>query len=149
MTAYPKLDHEITVLTTDNIHVRGMINVLGRSISTYLQASEPDVVLYHCSIDNFKKSDTLMISKSQIVMIETGEKSDQERIGHWHRLKLKMINGTIIEGDANITGYDRVSDFIQNYDECFYELHSVETDGHACEILYVSRNLTVWKEPAA
>lgn len=149
MTAYPKRDHEIDIHTTDNTHVRGMINVLGRSIATYLQASEPDIVLYHCDIDNVRKAETLMISKQHIIMVETGEKSVEERIGRWHRLKLKMVNGSVIKGDVNITGYDRVSDFIQNYDEFFYEMHSVETDDITFDILYVSRHLTMWKEPSA
>lgn len=148
MTAYPKLDREIVILTSDNRHTRGMINVLGRSIATYLQASEPDVVLYHCTIDGSQKAETLMMSKNQIMMIQTNEESDKDRIGRWHRLKLKMINGAVVTGDINITGYDRVSDYIQNYNEFFYELHSAVTDEGSFERLYVSRNLTIWKEPS-
>ena len=149
MTAYPKLDHEIDILTTNNMRIHGMINVLGRSISTYLQAAEPDVVMYHCTIDGNQSVDTLMIAKHQIVTVQTGEhEQPEERIGHWQRLKLTMCDDKIITGDVNMTGYDRLSDYIQNHNENFYELHSVQTDDGFYELLYVSRIATLWKEPA-
>jgi hypothetical protein len=37
MSDYPKQDHEIILLTADNSRITGFINVLGRSISVYLQ----------------------------------------------------------------------------------------------------------------
>lgn len=149
MTAYPKLDHEIDVVTSNNMRIHGMINVLGRSISTYLQGTEPDVIMYHCTIDGDRSVDTLMIAKHQIVTVQTGEQEQPEkRIGHWQRLKLMLNDGNTIMGDVNMTGYDRLSDFIQNNDDHFYELHSVQTDDGFSELLYVSRIATLWKEPA-
>lgn len=149
MTAYPKMDHEIDILTTNNIRIHGMINVLGRSISTYLQGTEPDVVVYQCTVDDERAVDTLMIAKHQIVTVYTGEQEvSEDRIGRWQRVKLTLNTGKLITGDVNMTGYDRLSDYIQNHNEHFYELHSVQTDEGDFQLLYVSRIATVWKEPA-
>ena len=148
MTAFPKLDYEVDILTTGNFRIQGSINVLGRSIAAYLQGPEPDLILYKCIIDQDQTANTIMISKHQVVTVLTGEQSPvEERIGNWRRLSLIMSYGKIITGDINITGYDRVSDYIQNFKDHFYELHSVDMGDKICDRLYVSRLATVWKEP--
>ena len=147
MNDFPKQDHEIILLTADNSRITGMINVLGRSISTYLQGPEPDIVLYNCLVDEIKGADTLMISKNQTLWINSGELPETEKIGNWQKLMFRMVNGMMVKGDVNMTGYDRVSDFIQNDHSRFYEVHDVETGGYSCNMMYVSRQHTVWKKP--
>jgi hypothetical protein len=147
MSDYPKKDHEIILLTADNSRITGCINVLGRSISAYLQGPEPDIVMYNCLVDGIKGSDTLMISKKQILWVNSREKTDEEKLGSWKTLMFRLVNGTMIKGCVNTTGYDRVSDFIQNELGRFYEVHDVDAGGYLCDMFYVSREHTVWKKP--
>lgn len=147
MSDYPKQDHEIIVLTADNSRVTGCINVLGRSIGAYLQGPEPDIVMYDCLIDGMKGADTLMISKRQVLWVNSREKSGEQKVGNWQALMFRLINGAMVKGAVNMTGYDRVSDFLQNEHSRFYEIHDVETSGYLCDLLYVSREHTVWKKP--
>jgi hypothetical protein len=148
MNTYPKQDHEIEILTTGNVRVTGMINVLGRSISTYLQGSEPDIIMYGCKPDDAESADTLIVSKDHILWVNSGESPDEARAGRWQKLIFRMINGRVVTGEVNMTGYDRVSDYLQNFDERFYEVYSAQTDEGSSGLLYVSRKATVWKEPA-
>ncbi len=147
MSDYPKQDHEIIVLTADNSRITGCINVLGRSIAAYLQGPEPDIVMYDCLIDGMKGADTLMLSKKQVLWVNSREKYDGQKVGNWQTLMFRLINGAMVKGDVNVTGYDRVSDFLQNEHGRFYEIHDVETNGYLCDLLYVSREHTVWKKP--
>jgi hypothetical protein len=147
MNDYPKQDHPITIITSDNSRISGMINVLGRSISVYLQGPEPDVIMYDCTIDDTRKADTLMVSKRQILWLNTGESLMEQRIGNWQTLMFHLVNGVKVKGDVNMTGYDRVSDFLQSYGDRFYEVFDAETVDSKSGMLYVSREHTVWKEP--
>ncbi|MBU1171137.1 MAG: hypothetical protein KKD44_16375 [Proteobacteria bacterium] len=148
MTDYPKQDHEINLLTTDNVRISGLINVLGRSISNYLQGTEPDIVMYQCMINGSQNARTLILSKNHSLWVHTGEKPLTDRIGNWQTLNFRMINGDIIKGDVNMTGYDRVSDYLQNFNERYYEVYYAESKGDCFDMLYLSRLATVWKEPA-
>lgn len=147
MSDYPKQDHEIILLTADNSRITGFINVLGRSISAYLQGPEPDIVMYDCLIDGIKGADALMISKKQTLWVNSREKTEIEKLGNWQTLMFMLVNGVMVRGEVNMTGYDRASDFIQNELSRFYEVHDVDTGGYLCELLYVSREHTVWKKP--
>lgn len=148
MSDYPKQDHEIVLLTAGNSRISGYINVLGRTIAEYLQGPEPDIVMYDCRIDGIKGVETLMISKSQTLWINSGEKADTEKIGNWQALMFRLVNGEVVKGNVNMTGYDRLSDYIQNERGLYYEVHNVDAAGYLCELLYVSREHTVWKIPA-
>lgn len=149
MIAYPKQDYEIELLTTDNSRITGLINVLGRSISTYLQSSEPDIIMYRCNINGVEMADTLMISKNETLWVHATEKSDKEQIGNWQKLKFRLTDGSSIKGAVNMSGYDRVSDYLQNFDDRFYEVYSAESDEGLFDMVFLSRMATVWKEPVA
>ena len=147
MNDYPKQDHEIIVVTADNSRITGAINVLGRSISAYLQGAEQDIIMYNCLIDEVKVSDTLMISKKQALWINPCERLVDGETGNWQQLMFRLVNGIMVKGEVDMTGYDRVSDFLQNEHSTFYEVYRAQTGGYLFDLLYVSREHTVWKKP--
>jgi hypothetical protein len=149
MMDYPKQDHEIELMTSDHVRIKGLINVLGRSIATYLQGSEPDIVMYRCRIERGGDAETLMVAKNAVIWIHTGEKPETQRIGSWKSVAFHMINGTTITGEVDMTGYDRVSDYFQNADDRFYEVVGARSGDGDHDRLYLSRSATVWKEPVA
>lgn len=145
MIDYPKQDQKIEICTIDGTIVNGMVNIAGRSLSTYLQDSEPDIIMYDAYIDK-KKCKTLMITKKQIIWISTEDDGEKDWLGNWRRLLFKMINGQIVTGEIDITGYDRISDYIQRFNTRYYELFDSGIDGKKRKTLFISRRYTVWKE---
>ncbi|GAB6094485.1 hypothetical protein JCM14469_07370 [Desulfatiferula olefinivorans] len=149
MTDYPKQDHEIELMTLDNARITGCVNVLGRSIATYLQGSEPDIVMYRCRIEGIGSAETMMVAKSAVIWVHTGEKAESPRIGSWKRVAFHMVNKTTVTGEVDMTGYDRVSDYFQNADDRFYEVVGARSDDGDHDRLYLSRVATIWKEPVS
>ncbi len=147
MINYPKEDQKITLCTTAGAHVAGMVNVAGRSLSTYLQDAEPDIIMYETELSENKKQNTLMVSKRQTLWISSGEDLEKDPLGCWQRLSFKLVNGQVIVGEIDITGYDRVSDYVQRYQNRFYEVFDCTINGESRTALFVSTRYTMWKEP--
>lgn len=147
MVEYPRQDQKLVICTTDNNRLSGMINIAGRSISTYLQDSEPDIVMYDCKINDKESVDTLLVSKRQILWINSFEKREKDWLGNWQNVMFKMTNGDMISGEIDITGYDRVSDYLQHYNDRFYEVYDCRHDNKTEKLLFVSRQFTMWKQP--
>lgn len=146
MINYPKEDLKITLCTTAGAFITGMVNVAGRSLSTYLQDAEPDIVMYETELSENKKENTLMVSKQQTLWIMSTSKLEKESLGSWQRLSFKLVNGQVIVGDVDITGYDRVSDYVQNYQNRFYEVFDCTINGEKKDTIFVSSHYTMWKE---
>lgn len=147
MINYPKEDQKITLCTTAGAYVSGMVNVAGRSLSTYLQDSEPDIIMYETELSENKQQNTLMVSKRQTLWIASGEELEKDPLGCWKRLSFKLVNGQVIVGEIDITGYDRVSDYVQRYQNRFYEVFACTINGEKKSSLFVSTRYTMWKEP--
>lgn len=145
MIDYPKQDQKIEICTIDGTIINGMVNIAGRSLSTYLQDAEPDIILYDAHIDK-KKHKTLMVSKRQSIWISASENGEKDWLGNWQQLLFKMINGQIVVGEIDITGYDRTSDYIQRFNNRYYELFDASVNQEERKILFVSRRHTIWKE---
>ncbi len=147
MINYPKEDQKITLCTTAGAFVTGLVNVAGRSLSTYLQDSEPDIIMYETELAENKKNKILMVSKRQTLWISSFDECEKDSLGNWKRLSLKMVNGQIIIGEIDITGCDRISDYVQRYQNRFYELFDCSINGENKKSLFVSKRYTMWKEP--
>ncbi len=147
MTDYPKEGQKISLCTTDGAVLTGMVNVAGRSLSMYLQDSEPDIIMYDVELGENNNYKTLMVSKRQTIWISPFEECRKEEYGSWKKLSLKMIDGQIIIGEVDMTGCDRLSDYAQKYHNRFYELFDCIFNGENKKSLFVSNRHTLWKEP--
>lgn len=147
MIDYPKEDHTITLCTTAGAYVSGLVNVAGRSLTTYLQDVEPDIIMYETELAENRTQKTLMVSKRQTLWISSPAGCEKDSIGNWKRLSFKMVNGQVIVGEVDITGYDRVSDYVQRYQNEFYEVFDCSLNGEKRKVLFVSKRYTMWKEP--
>lgn len=147
MINYPKEDQKITLCTTAGAYISGMVNVAGRSLSTYLQDAEPDIIMYETELAENNKQNTLMVSKRQTLWISTQDEIEKDLLGCWQRLSFKLVNGQVIVGEIDITGYDRVSDYVQRFQNRFYEVFDCNINGENKNTLFVSKRYTMWKEP--
>ena len=148
MSKYPKQDKEIVICTADGSVMTGMVNIAGRSISSYMQDSEPDVIIYDVRVADQSRFKTLMVTKRQIVWISVTDEIEREQYGIWQKLAFKVNTGNTITGDIDITGYDRISDYVQRYNNRFHEVFDCIIDEEPRNnLIFVSRHLTVWKEP--
>lgn len=147
MIHYPKEDQKITLCTTAGAYITGMVNVAGRSLSAYLQDAEPDIIMYETELSENKKQNTLMVSKRQTLWISSEEHLEKDQLGCWQRLAFKLVNGQVIVGAIDITGYDRVSDYVQRYQNRFFEVFDCSLNGEKRDSLFVSKRYTMWKEP--
>ncbi len=148
MNNYPKQDKEIVICTADGSIISGKVNIAGRSISSYMQDAEPDVIIYDVKVKDEKSYETLMVTKSQIVWISAEGETEKEDYGIWEKLSFRMNIGNTITGDVDITGYDRISDYVQRYNNRFHEVFNCSIDNkQKNNLFFVSRQLTVWKEP--
>ncbi len=147
MIDYPKQDQKIVLCTADDAIVTGMVNIAGRNISTYIQECDPHVIMYDVELADKQKFGTLIVTTRQIMWIAVADEGQIDRFGNWQKLSFKMINGQTVTGEVDITGYDRVSDFFQQFSNRFYELFDCSIDGEEKEVLFVSSRFIVWKEP--
>ncbi len=147
MIDYPKQDQQIVLCTADDAIVTGMVNIAGRNISTYIQECDPHVIMYDVELADKQKFGTLIVTTRQIMWIAVADEGQIDRFGNWQKLSFKMINGQTVTGEVDITGYDRVSDFFQQFSNRFYELFDCSIDGEKKEVLFVSSRFIVWKEP--
>lgn len=147
MINYPKEDKTITLFTTAGAYVSGLVNVAGRSLSSYLQNTEPDIIMYETELAENRTQKTLMVSKGQTLWVSSKEDCEKNSLGNWKSLSFEMVNRQVIVGEVDITGYDRVSDYIQRYQDRFYEVFDCSINGEKRKSLFVSKHYTMWKEP--
>ena len=147
MIDYPKQDQQIVVCTADDAIVTGMVNITGRNISTYIQECDPHVIMYDVELADKQKFDTLIVTTRQIMWIAVSYEDQLDRFGNWQQISFKMLNGQTLTGEVGITGYDRVSDFLQRFNDRFYKLFDCTIDGEKRDVLFVASRFTVWKEP--
>lgn len=148
MTNYPKQDKEVVVCVADGTIVTGNVNIAGRSISSFIQDIEPDIILYNAVLADKSKLDTMMVTKRQILWISVTDETEKEKYGQWERLTFRLINGSRINGVVDITGYDRISDYVQRFNHVYHEVYESVLDGQKKDnLMFVSRRQTVWKEP--
>lgn len=148
MSEYPKQDKKVILCIANNIRITGNINIAGRSTFQYLEDSDPDIVMYDTCTEDGEEHKTLLVSKRQVYWIDpvndTGEK---QNMGNWKQVKFKLTNGQEITGEVEITGFNRVSDYFLEHSKRFYEIYECSIADKKHELLFVSSEHVLWKEP--
>lgn len=148
MCEYPKQDKKVMLCIANNIRITGSINIVGRSMSQYLEDPAPDIVMYDTCTGSGREHKTLLVSKSQIYWInpvdETGEIPNT---GIWKQVRLKLSNDQEITGKVDIAGFNRVSAYFLSYDKRFYEIYECSMADKKYDFLFVSSEHVLWKEP--
>ena len=148
MSEYPKQDKKVILCISNNIRITGNINIVGRSTFKHLEDSDPDIVMYDTCTEGGKEHKTLLVSKSQVYWIDpiddTGEK---QNMGKWKQVKLKLTNDQEIAGEVDITGFNRVSDYFLAYSNRFYEIYECSIADKKYDLLFISSDHVLWKEP--
>lgn len=147
MNDYPREDQEIEICLADNSRVSGMVNIAGRSISAYLHSSDLDIVIYGGLFDNGQKAGTLLVSKRQTIWVKPDLSVEKSKYGNWKKIRFRLFTGQSVEGVIDITGYDRISDYLQDYTERYYEVYDCRCGNEASDLMFISRKYSLWKEP--
>lgn len=155
MSEYPKQDTKIILYISDNsrisgsVKVSGSINITGRSIFTYLQDSDPDIVLYNTSTEDGTAQKTLLLSKGYVVWVYPleGMGGDRQDAENFKKVKFKLSNTQEITGEVPITGFKRVSDYFMAYSRRFYVIYDCSVADKKYDILFLASAHVLWKEP--
>jgi len=148
MNEYPKQDKKVLLCTSDNNRITGSINIVGRRIFSYLEDSDPDIVLYDADTEDGEAHKTLLVPKSQVYWIDPVDDTAREQDGgKWKKVTFKLANGMTIKGDVDIAGFNRVSDYFRAYPKMFYEVYECSTAEKKYAVLFVASEHVLWKEP--
>jgi hypothetical protein len=149
MGIYPKKDCEITLCLSNNSQLDGLVNVVGRDIRTLLLDSESDIVMYEAVNGEDERRRPMIVPKKHILWVEIKDADLTERKLAIHRnMKMKMVNGQVVSGEIDITGYDRVSDYFLKNTEMFTEVTSGMVDGELVySTMFVSTAQYLWVIP--
>jgi hypothetical protein len=148
MSEYPKQDKKVILCTSDNSRIAGSINIVGRRILSYLEDSDPDIVLYDTNTEDGKAHKTLLVPKSQVYWIDPVEDTGREEdAGQWKKVTFKLANGQVITGEVDIAGFNRTSDYFRAYPKRFYEVYECSMIDKKYAVLFVATEHVLWKEP--
>jgi len=62
-------------------------------------------------------------------------------------VKVKLKDGTIINGKLNIGEYARVFDYFRSSPDQYFILSDAEHDGQSGKVVIINKNEIVWAEP--
>ena len=146
--SYPKEDKTIVAHTIDNSRLEGKINIAGLTTGQLVNDETFDMVMYDVVCNDRDSVPTVLLSKQGIAWIDP--KGDVERPisgGNLYRLKIRLSSGESIIGAVDISGYDRMSDYLVQYSDFFYEVFDCSAAGKKFPCLYVSVCNSIWVEP--
>lgn len=149
MGIYPKKDCEIRLCLSNNSQLNGLVNIVGRDIRTFLLDSESDIVMYEAVDGEDERRRPMIVPKKHILWVEIKDTDLVERkLAIYRNMKMKMVNGQVVSGEIDITGYDRVSDYFLKNTEMFSEISSAMVDGESIHsVMFVSTTQYLWVVP--
>ena len=149
MGIYPKEDCEIRLCLSNNSQLNGLVNIVGRDIRSFLLDNQSDIVMYEAVNGEDERRRPMIVPKKHILWVEINESDLVERKLAIHRnMKMKMVNGQVVSGEIDITGYDRVSDYFLKNTDIFSEVSSAMVDGESIHsTLFVSTTQYLWVVP--
>lgn len=144
MDVYPRIDQKIILHTLSEIKIVGNVNVTGRTLKELFREITPFIVIYKYKINIPEDQETLILNKNQIRYIETINDTQKPAGGKWKKLTVQVTEKLSMAGEVDITGYDRLSDFIQNQDDTFFEILLSADKKNQYKTIYVSRSNLIW-----
>ncbi len=144
MDVYPRIDQKIILHTLNEIKIIGNVNVTGRTLKAFLTDNTPFIVVYKYKINIPEDQETLILNKDQIRYIETINDTQKPAGGNWKKLTVQVTEKLSMAGEVDITGYDRLSDFIQDQDDTFFKILLSADKKDKYKIIYVSRSNLIW-----
>ena len=63
-----------------------------------------------------------------------------------HKVRISTDDGKQTIGDLNVNGFDRLSDFLQSYDERYYILYNIDS-GNSKSVKFISLSKVTGVEP--
>ncbi|WP_300672941.1 hypothetical protein [Desulfoluna sp.] len=149
MGIYPKKDCQIRLCLSNNSQLDGLVNIVGRDIRTFLLDDESDIVMYEAVNGEDEKRRPMIVPKKHILWLEVkGCDLAERKMALYRKLKIKLINGQVVSGEIDITGYDRVSDYVLKNSDLFSEVAEATIDGEIIRsIVFVSTTQYLWVVP--
>jgi hypothetical protein len=147
MAVYPKEDQVIRLYMTTGAILVGSANIAGRTVTEYINNDDKDIILYNTDCSDVSEGKTLLVSKHQIIWIDPGGEKNKLETGSWYRIRIKTAGGHVLTGDIDISGYDRISDYLTNFQDDFYELFDCTINDKNYDFLLISVANSIWKEP--
>ena len=146
--SYPKEGRTIAAHTIDNSRLEGKINVAGRTVGELVNDETFDMIMYDVVRNDRDSIPTVLLSKQGIAWIDPEGKAESPLVAeNLYRLKIRLSNGESILGAVDISGYDRMSDYLVQYSVFFYEVFDCSAGGRKFPCLYVSVCNSIWVEP--
>lgn len=148
MTDYPRVDQRVSLRLTDGRGLTGKINIAGRTALDIAQDDEPELVLYDACDDEGKAFETVLVSKCHIVRIEeAGPPSGRPENGTWHLVRFRLTSGQQLDGDIEVTGIARTSDFFRAYPDRFYDVYTKGAADEPSRRVFIAASHVLWREP--
>lgn len=149
MGIYPRQDYPIRICLVDNSQLEGLVNIVGRDITTFLQDTETDIVMYDTVNGEDDNRRPMIVRKSQVLWVEIkGNEADGREPVNLKPMKMKLANGQVVTGNIDITGYDRISDYFQKNSDRYAEVFGALVDGEkSFPSLFVSVTQYIWVIP--
>jgi len=146
--SYPKEGRIIAAHTIDNSKLEGKINVAGRTTGELVNDETFDMIMYDVVRNDRDSIPTVLVSKQGIAWIDPKGEVERPIAGsNLYRLKIRLSNGDSVIGSVDISGYDRMSDYLAQYSGFFYEVFDCSAGGGKFPFLYVSVCNSIWVEP--
>ncbi len=144
----PTEDQRIVIRLADHSSLTGLINLTGRTVLAMVQESDPHILLYDATDGDGRGYETALVSKHQILWIETPAAAQDEKpaVGDWKKVRFRLTDGHEITAEIDITGFDRPSDYFRAYAGNFYTVYARLDDKKPSQKIFIASAHVVLRE---